>query len=134
VKQQGSSKLLRVTAWYFKLGGILFAFMAISGLVGGIALQWPSSTEGMPYLPAMLIVSVGSVALLATGTLLARRSRIGGVLALVLTLYPFAFAIWDRKSVTLLEIGIAAVTLVAVLLIWRELEWPRNSSSAKSTA
>jgi hypothetical protein len=128
VKQQGSSKLLKVTAWYFKLGGILFAFMAVSGLVSGAALHWPSSTEGMPYPQAMLIVSAAAVALLATGILLARRSRIGGVLALGLTLYPFAFAIWDRRSVTLLELGIAAVTVVALLLIWRELEWPRRLS------
>ena len=78
----------------------------------------------------MLIVSAASVALLATGILLARRSRIGGVLALGLTLYPFAFTIWGRRSVTLLELGIAAVTVAAVLLVWRELEWPRDSRSA----
>ena len=129
VKQQRPSPLLRVTTWYFKLGGILFAFVAVSGLISGIVLHLPSSTEGMPYAQAMLIVSAASVALLATGILLARRSRIGGVLALGLTLYPFAFTIWGRRSVTLLELGIAAVTVAAVLLVWRELEWPRDSRS-----
>jgi len=74
VKQQRPSPLLRVTAWYFKLGGILFAFVAVSGLISGIVLHLPSSTEGMPYAQAMLIVSAASVALLATGILLAIKN------------------------------------------------------------
>jgi hypothetical protein len=104
--------------------------LAVSGLVSGVALDWPSSTDGIPHLQALLVLSAATVALFATGILLARRSRIGGLLGLGLTLYPFAFAIWDRRRVPLLEVGIAAVTVVAVLLIWRELEWPHSSQSA----
>jgi hypothetical protein len=129
VKRQGFSTLLRVTAWYFKLGGVFFAVVTVSGLVSGIVLHFPS-TEGMAYPVAMLVVLAASVALLATGVLLARGSRIGGVMALVLTLYPFAFVMWNRRTVSPLELAIAAVTVVAVLLIWRELEWPRNAPSS----
>jgi hypothetical protein len=54
----------------------------------------------------------------------------GALLGLGLTLYPFAFAIRDRRSLTLLELGIAAVTVVALLIVWRELEWRRSPGTA----
>ena len=86
-----------------------------------------ASGQQRKYPQALLIVSAASVLTFATGILLARRSRIGGVLGLALTLYPFAFALWGRSVVTLLDAGVAAVTVVALILVWRELEWPRSS-------
>ena len=71
---------------------------------------------------ALISVSAMSIALLATGILLARRSRIGGLLGLGLTLYPFAFAIGERRSVASLELGVAGLTVVALLIVWGELE------------
>jgi len=130
LKRHGPSTLLRITAWYFKLGGIVFAFITVSGLISGVALQRPSSTNGLPYPLALVILSATSVVLFITGILLARRSRIGAVLGLGLTLSPIAFAIADRRNLTLLELGMAGVTVLALLLIWRELEWPRSSSAA----
>jgi hypothetical protein len=130
LKPHRPSTLLRITAWYFKLGGIVFAFMAVSGLISGVALQWPSSADGLSYPLALISIFAMSVALLATGVLLARRSRIGGLLGLGLTLYPFAFAISERRSVPLLELGVAGVTVVALLIVWRELEWHGNAGTA----
>jgi len=104
--------------------------MAVSGLISGVALQWPSSADGLSYPLALISIFAMSVALLATGVLLARRSRIGGLLGLGLTLYPFAFAISERRSVPLLELGVAGVTVVALLIVWRELEWHGNAGTA----
>ena len=128
------SKLLRVIAWYFKLGGIIFAFVAVSGLIGGVALHWPASTSNMPYRQALLIVSAASVSLFVTGILLARRLRIGGILGFGLTLYPFAFDIWNRRLPTPVDLAVAAVTVVALLLVWRELEWRTTSDVALRSA
>ena len=114
---------LRIVAWYFKLGGIVFVFVAALGLISGLALHWPPTTEGMPYPLAIVIVSATAVGLLATGILLARRLRAGAVLGLVLTLYPLVFALIQRRSVAWLDLGIMAVTAIVLLSVWRELEW-----------
>ena len=131
LKSHRPSTLLRIIAWYFKLGGIVFAFMAISGLISGVALQWTSSPGGLSYPLALIIVSAMSIALLTTGVLLARRSRIGGLLGLGLTLYPFAFAISERRSVPLLDFVVAGVTVIALLIVWRELDWHRNAGTTQ---
>ena len=129
LKPHRPSMLLRIIAWSFKLGGIVFAFMTASGLISGVALHWPSSPDGLSYPLALISVSAMSIALLATGILLARRSRVGGLLGLGLTLYPFAFAIGERRSVASLDLGVAGLTVVA-LIVWRELEWHPNAGTA----
>ena len=126
-KTNTSSIWLRIVAWYFKLGGIVFVFVAALGLISGLALHWPPVTDGVSYPLAMLIVSAMAVGLLATGILLARRLRAGAVLALVLTLYPLAFALIQRRSVAWLDLGIMAVTVTVLLSVWRELEWRHSS-------
>jgi hypothetical protein len=118
---------LRIVAWYFKLGGIVFVFIAALGLISGLALHWPSATEGMSYPLAMLVVSATAVGLLATGILLARRLRAGAVLGLVFTLYPLAIALIQRWRVGWLDLGIMAVTVIVLLSVWRELEWRHSS-------
>jgi hypothetical protein len=118
---------LRIVAWYFKLGGILFVFIAALGLISGLALHWPPTTEGMPYPLAIVIVSATAVGLLATGILLARRLRAGAVLGLVFTLYPLAVALVQRWRVGWLDLGIMAVTVIVLLSVWRELEWRHSS-------
>ena len=122
---------LRIVAWYFKLGGIVFVFITVLGLISGLALHWVPMPEGMSvpmpegmsYPLALVIVSAMTVGLLATGILLARRLRAGAVLGLVLTLYPLVFALIQRRSVAWLDLGIMAVTAIVLLSVWRELEW-----------
>ena len=84
-------------------------------------------TEGMPYILTIVIVSAMAVGLLATGILLARRLRAGAVLGLVLTLYPLAFALIERRSVAWLDLGIMAVTVIVLVSVWRELGWRRST-------
>jgi hypothetical protein len=121
--------LLKILAWVHKLGGMVFAFIAVSGLVSGAALNWPWLAGGLSYPLAIIVFSATSVVLLATGFLLARRSRIGGILALILALYPFAFAIAERRSVSLAELLIEGLTIVALLVVWRELDWHPAASA-----
>jgi len=123
VSTNAPSIWLRIVAWYFKLGGIVFVFVAALGLISGLALHWPPMAEGMSYPLVMVIVSAMAVALLATGILLARRLRAGAVLGLVLTLYPLVFALIQRRSLAWLDLGIMAVTAIVLLSVWRELEW-----------
>ena len=124
-----SSIWLRIVAWYFKLGGIVFVFIAALGLIIGLAPDWPSVTEGMSYPLSLAIVSAMAVALLATGILLARRLRAGALLGLVLTLYPLAFALIQRRSLAWLELGIMGGSVIVLMSVWRELEWRHSSDT-----
>ncbi len=133
VKTNGSSIWLRIVAWYFKLGGILFVVIAALGLTSGLALRWSPVTDGMSYPLALAIISAMAVGLLATGILLARRLRAGAVLGLVFTLYPLAFALIQRRSAAWLDLGIMAVTVIVLLSVWRELEWRRSSNTVRTS-
>lgn len=128
-KTNAPSIWLRIVAWYFKLGGIVFVFIAALGVISGLSIDWPSMTEGTSYPLSLAIVSAMAVALLATGILLARRLRAGALLGLALTLYPLAFALIQRRSVAWLDLGIMAVTVIVLLSVWRELEWRHSSNS-----
>lgn len=119
---------LRIIAWYFKIGGIVFVFIAVLGLISGVALHGATVTEGMPYQLAFVIVSTMAIGLLTTGILLARRLRAGAVLGLVLTLYPLVFALVQRRTVAWLDLGLMAVTAIVLLSVWRELEWRHGSN------
>ena len=128
-----SSIWLRLVAFYFKMGGVIFAVIAVLGLVSGFALDWaPGTTQGMPFPLAMVIVSTVAISLLATGILLGRRLRAGAVLGLVLTLYPLAFALIQRRSMAWLELGFIAVTTIVLIRVWRELEWRHGSGQIAS--
>ena len=130
-KTNAPSIWLRIVAWYFKLGGIVFVFVAALGLFSGLALDWaPGTTPGMPMQLTVAIMSAMAVSLLATGILLGRRLRAGAVLGLVLTLYPLVFALIQRGSVGWLELGLMAVPTIALLRVWRELEWRHSSNTA----
>jgi hypothetical protein len=124
---------LRIIAWYFKLGGILFIFIAVLGLISGVALHGAAVTEGMPYQLAVVIVSTMAIGLLTTGILLARRLRAGAVLGLVLTLYPLVFALIQRRTMSWLELGGIAVTTFVLLSVWRELEWRRDATGVNAS-
>jgi uncharacterized membrane protein len=121
---------LRLASFYFMLGGALFLGIAALGLISGLALPSPPMSEGMPYPLAIVIVCAMAVALLATGVLLRRRLRAGAVLGLVLTLYPLAFALIQRHSLSWFELGIMALTVIVLVKAWPELE--RHGSDSVS--
>ncbi len=119
---------LRLVAFYFKTGGVIFAVIAVLGLVSGFALDWaPGTTQAMPMPLAVAIVCAMAVALLAAGILLARRLRAGAVLGLVLTLYPSAFALVQRRTMAWLELALIVVPTIVLVSVWRELEWRHGS-------
>ncbi len=124
VQRHASSALLRVIVWYFKIGGIIFAVMLVFGLIGAV-LGWASPPNGLAYPVAFVVVLSTAAALFATGILLARRSKVGALLGLVLTLYPFAFALWYHTAPRVVDLAVAAVTVAGLLFVWRELDWPR---------
>jgi hypothetical protein len=125
---------LRLVAFYFKAGGVLLVILAVLGLFTGLALRWaPTTTRDMPYTFAIGSLLVMAVALLATGILLGRRLRAGGVLGLGVTLYPLVLALFQGRSVGWPELGFTAVMAIALVSIWRELEWRHGSSAVRAT-
>ena len=120
---------LRLVAFYFKAGGVLLVILAVLGLFTGLPLRWaPTTTRDMPYTFAIGSLLVMAVALLATGILLGRRLRAGGVLGLGLTLYPLVLALFQGRNVRWPELGFTAVMAIALVSVWRELEWRHGSS------
>ena len=116
-KVKAPSIWLRLVAFYFKIGGVIFAVIAVLGLVSGFALDWaPGTTQAMPMPLTVAIVCAMAVSLLATGILLARRLRAGAVLGLVLTLYPSAFALVQRRTMDCRG-GIIAVPTIVLLSV-----------------
>lgn len=118
---------LRLIAWFYKLGGFLFVVMAVLALVAYAAGAQPSSGDpsfGM----TLLRLSAMSAALLLTGVLLARRSRAGAVMALILSLYPWVFVLTGQRRLSWVDV-IATVATVAVIgSIWPQLS-PRPAST-----
>ena len=126
---------LRLVAFYFKVGGVIFAVIAVLGLVSGFALDWaPGTTQAMPMPLTVAIVCAMAVALLATGILLARRLRAGAVLGLVLTLYPSAFALVQRRTMAWLELALIVVPTIVLVSVWREREWRHGSSDVSDSS
>ncbi|MDQ3673552.1 MAG: hypothetical protein M3365_04170 [Gemmatimonadota bacterium] len=118
---------LRFVAWFFKLAGFLFVFIALIALVGLVLDVSPP--PGYPsHAITLLLVSGIAAALLATGFLLARRSRAGAWIALALNLYPWAFVLTGARPLSWIDI---VVTVVTVAVIWRI--WPELSSRNTST-
>jgi len=121
---------LRLIAWFYKLGGFLFFVMAVLALVAYGAGVQPSS--GNPsFGMTLLSLSAMSAALLLTGVLLARRSRAGAVMALILSLYPWAFVLTGQRPVHWTDVVVTVVTIAVIERIWPQLYPPRASTPAQ---
>jgi hypothetical protein len=118
---------LRLIAWFFKLGGFLFAVMALLALVAFVLDQSPS--PGNPsYVVMLLSFSAMAGALLLTGVLLARRARAGALMALIVTLYPLAFVLTGRRPFSWLDVIVTLVTVAVIASIWPQLSSPKAST------
>jgi hypothetical protein len=124
------SKWLRVIAWFFKLGGFLFAFMALFALVA-LILDLSPSPGNPSFAFALLVLSAMAGALLATGFLLARGAREGALMALAVTLYPLAFVLIGRRPLSWLDIVVGVVSVAVIATIWPQLSWRRASTSVQ---
>lgn len=123
------SRWLRVIAWFFKLGGFLFAFMALFALVA-LVLDLSPLPGNPSYAVTLLLLSAMAGALLVTGFLLARRARAGALMALAVTLYPLAFVLTGRRPLSWLDIVVTVVTVAVIASIWPQL----SSRSASAPA
>ncbi|MDQ3674990.1 MAG: hypothetical protein M3365_11515 [Gemmatimonadota bacterium] len=74
IPSSAPSGWLRFVAWFFKLGGFLFSLMAVLALAG-LVLDLSPAPGHPSYAMTLLLPSTMAVTLLATGFLLARRSR-----------------------------------------------------------
>ena len=118
---------LRLIAWFYKLGGFLFFVMAVLALQAYRAGVRPSS--GHPWLGVTLLrLSAMSAALLLTGVLLARRSRAGAVMALILSLYPWGLVLTGQRPVHWTDVVVTVVTIAVIERIWPQLS-PRRAST-----
>jgi hypothetical protein len=126
----GRSIWLRVIAWFFKLGGSLFALMALFSLVA-LVFDWPASAGHPSNAVMLLLFSVMAGALIATGVLLARRARAGALLAVILSLYPFAFVLIGSRPLSWLDIASSLITVAVIASIWPELSSQGESTRVK---
>ena len=121
---------LRVIAWFFKLGGFLFALMALSTLVA-LGFDAPASAAEPSSGVMLLLFCVMAGALIATGILLARRARAGAILAVILSLYPLVFVLIGKRPLSWLDIASSVITVAVIASIWPELSSPRKLTRAK---
>ena len=118
---------LRLIAWFYKLGGFLFFVMAVLALMpyaAGVQALSGNPSFGMTFLS----LSAMSAALLLTGILLARRSRAGAVMALILSLYPWAVVLTGQRPVHWTDVVVTVVTIAVIERIWPQLS-PRRAST-----
>jgi len=127
----GSFRLMFVS-WWFKMGGIIFAFITLTALSAFIVGS--SISDGpRPQTAAIFILAAMTIAVYATGRMLAHHERRGAVLGLALTLYPYVFAPFTNGPLDRTDIAISAVTVILLVSVWRELAW-RRSTVARSSA
>jgi len=126
----GASIWLRVIAWIFKLSGSLFAFVAVFALIP-LMSGWTASADSPGYALSFVLSMAMAGALFATGVLLARRERAGGLLALALTLYPLAFVLAGQRPLTRYDVIVTVVTVAVIVSIWPQLSSRRRSIPAK---
>jgi hypothetical protein len=112
--------VLIATAWFFKIGGFIFAFAAVFAFVGKL-LDFPPVATPSADTIALVVLATAAIALSATGILLARRARAGAILALVLNLYPLAFILAGQREIAWFDVVTAAATVAVVWIIWPEL-------------
>lgn len=126
----GSFRLMFVS-WWFKVGGIIFAFITLTGLVAFIVGS--SISDGpQPQTTAIFVLATMSVALYAAGQMLAHHQRRGAVLGLALTLYPFVFTPFTHAPLDRIDIAVSAVTVILLISVWRELSWGRVAVARSS--
>src|SRR5690349_2448542 len=111
---------LRFVAWIFKLGGALFVVIGVLSLVGIMTGSAPPQ-DSPPQWVLLLLVLAMAVALIATGVLLARRSRVGAILGLLLTLYPTLFIFAGRRPFEWSDAIVDVITIVVIVSIWPQL-------------
>jgi hypothetical protein len=121
----GSFRLMFVS-WWFKVGGIIFAFITLTALFAFIVGS--SISDGpRPQSLAIFLLAAMTIALYAAGQMLAHHQRRGAVLGLLLTLYPFVFAPFTHAPLDRIDIAVSAVTVILLVSIWRELTWSRSA-------
>jgi hypothetical protein len=119
---RGSSARRRVVAGYFTLSGILtlsLALMALMAALFGRPATVRAQVFAHPIVP-MLNLTL-AVLLLLVGELLRRRSRAGGILALISFVPPLLAQILGH-SASILSTGLALLGIVLVGSIWSELD------------
>lgn len=125
-----ASLWLRIVSWFFKLSGLLLALSALAGLTGKVLRLLPSA--GYPrYWFSMLEVSAFAIILFAIGILLARRSRVGALLALAIALCPLAFVIGGARPLDWSDAIVTVITLAVIASIWPQLSWRMRRSLGK---
>lgn len=127
----GSFRLMFVS-WWFKVGGIIFAFITLTALSAFIVGS--SISDGpRPQRLAIFILAAMTIALYAAGQMLAHHQKSGAVLGLALTLYPFTFPAFTHAPLDRIDTAVSAVTVILLISVWRELSWNR-STPARSSA
>jgi hypothetical protein len=127
VHESGSSTAslwLRLVAWFFKLGSALFALMALLGFAG-LIVGLPENSSYSAAL-SVLILFAFAICLLAAGVLLARRSRLGAILALLLNTYPIAFVLTGVRRFEWYDVVVPLLTIAVLISIWPQLSWHRS--------
>jgi hypothetical protein len=117
-----SALLLRLVSWLFKLGGSLFVLMALFSLAP-VAMRLPHNPDEPSYWVTFVIAAAFGIALIGIGMLLARRSRIGALLALVINLYPLAFVLSGERPLHWTDVVISLSTIAVIASVWPLLSW-----------
>ena len=113
---------LRFVSWLFKLAGSLFGVIALF-LLAPIVMRHPRRESDPSYWFSFLLVSGFAIALVGIGMLLARRSRVAAILALIITLYPTAFVLSGERPLHWSDVLVSVITLTVIASIWPQLSW-----------
>lgn len=116
----GPSVRLHFAAGYFAFTGgsalVLLILAMATAAAGNVTLR--AALSAHPFGPLLRIAS--ALLLLATSYLLYRRSRLGGILAIALFVPPLVGRAVG-EPVSGVSLAIAAVGVIIVLSVWREL-------------
>ena len=118
-----NSTRLRIASGWFIVSGILMLVLVGVAIVGLIvqpaaADEFRSHPWALPIGLSIQIVS--GLAWLWTGILLNRRSRRGGILALVFLVLPLIAAAFSPR-IDVLSLVISAIGLLIIATVWNEL-------------
>jgi hypothetical protein len=124
----GSLRLMFLS-WLFKVGAIIFGIVTLTALSAFVVGS--SISDGpRPQTTAIFILAAMTIALYATGRMLAHHERRGAIVGLALTLYPFVFAPFTNAALDRIDIAVSAVTVILLLSVWPELKSRRGRSTA----
>jgi hypothetical protein len=115
------SGLLRFASGYFLLNGLVYGLLA-SVLLVGYLLGYNVSAPKLLVFFGVLVQGITAVGLVWTGSLLGRRARLGGYLALGFLILPIAFTAISSEPMDVTEIVFGILGLIVLLIIWRELK------------